>query len=295
MREISGMVHIDAETRLVGLFGWPIEHSVSPPMQNAAFAALDMNWCYLPFKVRPADLESALRGLTALGIQGVNVTVPHKQRTLAFMHHLTPAARAIGAVNTVAIRDGHLLGHNTDAEGFLRAVRDAGLDPKDSRALLIGAGGAARAVAYALLNVGCEVCILNRTPERAEALAEELGEAMGEAPAQAGTLSSAALERELPGRDLVVNATSLGMWPDVDASPLPNDVDLPGAALYFDLVYNPQSTLFMQQGSLARGSVANGLRMLVHQGAASFEVWTGEKPPVSVMYQACLEALESEE
>ena len=141
-------------TQVVGLIGWPIEHSVSPPMHNAAFRHLGLDWCYVPLPVRPKDIAEAISGLRALGLRGINATVPHKIALLPLMDELTLPARAIGATNTVIVRPDGLVGHNTDAEGFLRALREAGFDPEECRALVLGAGGAARAVVYALATVG---------------------------------------------------------------------------------------------------------------------------------------------
>ena len=156
--------------RMTGLVGWPVEHSVSPAMHNAAYAAVGLDWCYLPFPVPPERLAEAIARVRALGMAGVNVTVPHKQAVLSLMDELSPAAAAIGAVNTVIVADGRLVGHNTDAAGFLRALREAGCEPTGLPTLVLGAGGAARAVVYALLGVGADVTVLNRTPQRAEAL-----------------------------------------------------------------------------------------------------------------------------
>ena len=298
-------------TTIVGLIGWPIEHSVSPPMHNAAFGALGLDWCYVPFPVDPSQVKEAIQGMRALGIRGINVTVPHKQTVLSCVDELTPAARAIGAVNTLFFREGALVGHNTDAQGFLRALGEAGLDieartvKQSLHALVLGAGGAARAVVYALVSVGARVTILNRTEARARRLAGEFsalapdaeaftGGASQDTRVSGGPLDGDLLRAMASSVDLVVNATPLGMWPHVDATPWPQSVPFPTRALCFDLVYNPRETLLMRQARVVGAGAACGLGMLVHQGAEALELWTGTAPPGDLMYAACRAALGGE-
>ena len=290
---------LSGKTRLVGVIGWPVEHSVSPPMHNAAFRALGLDWCYVPLPVAPAQVEAAVLGAAALGFQGLNVTVPHKQAVLALMDELTPEARAIGAVNTVVLGERSCLGHNTDAQGFVRALREAGagFDPADEylrgrSALVLGAGGAARAVVCGLVRQGARVIVANRTVERAEALVEAFSELASAADQLAACpLDPATLRRVSRGVELIVNTTPLGMWPEVDASPWPEDVPFPKEALAYDLIYRPRVTSFMRQAQAAGARAADGLGMLVHQGAAAFELWTGQPAPTGVMYSACLAQL----
>lgn len=277
-------------TRLVGVLGWPIAHSVSPPMHNAAFAAMGLDWCYVPLPTPPERLAEAVRGLWALGFVGANVTVPHKQALLALVDDLTPAARAIGAVNTLVIKPQGILGHNTDAAGFLRALRGEGFDPQGCEALLLGAGGAARSVAYALASVGARVTILNRSPERAEALAAALGQALPGAHLSAGPLERQAIAA-LTAVDLVVNATTLGMWPEVEACPWFQGVPFPARAFCYDLVYNPRETRLMRLAREAGARACDGLTMLVHQGAEAFALWTDKEPPTEIMFAACEQLL----
>jgi shikimate dehydrogenase len=275
----------------VGVIGWPVEHSVSPQMHNAAFHDLGLDWCYLPFAVPPQRITQAVNGIRALGLRGANVTVPHKQTVLALVDELTPAARAIGAVNTIINHDEKLIGHNTDAGGFLRALREAGIMPEGCRAMVLGAGGAARAVVYALAQAGAQVVILNRTPERAIQLATEFTGVNDVALLRAGALDATTLDKEAPYAQLVVNTTPLGMWPNLDTSPWIPEVPFPAEARLFDLIYNPRETRLMR-GARAAGALAvDGLAMLVHQGAEALELWTGAKPPVEVMYAACIAAL----
>lgn len=278
-------------SQVVGLIGWPIEHSVSPPMHNAAFEALGLDWCYVPLPVHPRRLREAVEGVRALGLCGVNATVPHKQALIPLLDALTPAAETIGAVNTIIVEGGELLGHNTDAGGFMRALREAGFPPDGCTALVLGAGGAARAVVYALGGVADRVMVLNRTPQRARDLAEgfqrRVSARLEGGPLEVETLSEAASEV-----DLVVNATPVGMWPEENASPWPQEIPFPPGAFCFDLVYNPRETHLMHTARAVGAGASNGLGMLVHQGAEAFERWTGRDAPVKVMYAACEQVLE---
>ena len=282
---------LSGRTQIVGVIGWPTEHSLSPPMHNAAFQALGLDWCYLPFAVHPAHLREALAGVRGLGLRGINVTVPHKEGVASLVDELTSAARAIGAVNTVMRRGEALIGHNTDAGGFLRALREAGLEPKGCSALVLGAGGAARAVVYALASVGAQIIILNRTVERAHALAAEFTGVSQTARLEGGPLDANSLRLEMARPDLVVNATSLGMWPQVDTTPWPEELPFPSHSLLFDLVYNPRETRLMRHALRGGASAVGGLRMLVHQGAEAFALWTGREPPVETMFAACCAVL----
>jgi shikimate dehydrogenase len=290
----SGLM-ITGHTQLVGLLGWPVEHSISPPMHNAAFLSLGMDWCYLPFAVRPEALAVALSGARALGLRGLNATVPHKQALLSLVDELTPEARAIGAVNTIRmdnrLQGDRLVGHNTDAAGFMRALRETGFAPEGCRALVLGAGGAARAIGYGLAGAGARIMLLNRTPERAVSLAADLRAAVPEANVDAAPLTQAEIARVAPEADLVVNTTSVGMWPHTDATPWPEEVPFPERGLLFDLIYNPPETRLMAQARAQGARAENGLTMLVHQGAEAFRLWTGVEPPVDIMQAACLRAI----
>lgn len=280
----------------VGLIGWPVEHSLSPTMQNAAFAALSMDWEYVLLPVPPEEVERVVRGLAARSFRGANVTVPYKEAVIPYLPSLTEAARAIGAVNTLIVReDGRLVGENTDWTGFLAALRESGFDPEGRRALLLGAGGAARAVAYALVRSGVRVIVLNRRPERAEELVRTLGSGVPKGSMQAGLLEPGTLLREARHADLLVNATSVGMWPRPDESPWPDGLPIPSHLTVLDLVYRPLETKLLRQAREAGARTVNGLGMLIHQGARAFEIWTGRPAPVEVMRAACWKALEKGE
>lgn len=291
---------IDAQTILVGVIGWPIAHSLSPAMHNAAFDALGLNWRYLAFAVRPGEVRAAIAGLAALGCRGTNVTVPHKEAVLRAMDVVPPRVRAFGAVNTVIIdRDGRgiatLRGENTDVGGLIQALREGGFEPAGKRILVAGAGGGARGVVYALCEAGAdEVVVLNRTPARASALVADLASSAGGTALRAGALAPDVLEEHAQNADLLVNTTTVGMWPNAGASIWPDDRAMPANLAVCDLVYRPLETRLLQQGRSAGAKAIDGLGMLIAQGALSFKMWTGQWPPVGVMRAACEAALKKE-
>jgi shikimate dehydrogenase len=266
------------------VIGAPVRHSLSPAMHNAAFRELGLDWLYVAFEVAPGGVPAAFAGARALGLAGLSVTIPHKAAALEAVDEATPAAMAVGAVNTVVPRaDGSLLGDNTDGAGFLASLGDEGFDPAGRLCAVVGAGGAARAVVHALAGAGAtEVVVINRTPERAEAAAALAG--------GAGRVGTAA---DLQRVDLVVNATPLGMSGTGDgAEALPVDVRLLGPGqLLVDLVPNPAVTPLMRGAREQGARVAGGLGMLVHQGAAAFQLWTGLAAPIGVMRAAAARAL----
>lgn len=283
---------ITGQTTLVGLIGWPVEHSISPAMHNAAFAKLGINWIYVPLPVRPEDVEQALKGLAALNFVGVNVTVPHKQAVIRYLDKLSDAARITGAVNTIHIKDGNFYGYNTDAIGFLNSLVEAGFDPKAQRVAVLGAGGAARAVVYALARAeAAAVTVFNRTAERAAFLVDDLADTFPDSKLKFAPLTRDALATLDDNVDLVVNTTSVGMYPNVDTTPWPDDVPIPKNSTFCDLVYNPLETVFLAQARAANVPCIDGLGMLIHQGAYAFKTWTGHDPSIEAMRQACLEGL----
>lgn len=286
------MSAIDGHTRLVGVMGWPVGHTVSPAMHNAAFEAAGLNWRYVPLAVQPECLGEAVRGLRALGFAGCNVTVPHKRAVMDHLDEITDQTRAVGAVNTIVVSgEGRMVGHNTDAAGFLRALVEHGFGVEGKRALILGAGGAARAVAYGLASSGATITILNRTLSRAERLVGHLASLFPSLPLRCFSLDLRTLSREASSADLLVNATSVGMWPEIEHSPWPKELSVPSSLTVFDLVYNPPETKLMRQARAAGAQAMGGLSMLVHQGATAWELWTGQKAPVEVMAAAAEAAL----
>jgi shikimate dehydrogenase len=287
------MPALTAKTHLVGLIGWPVEHSLSPAMHNAAFAALALDWAYVPLPVHPKRIREAVLGLRALSFAGANVTVPHKRTVIPYLSDIDSDARAVGAVNTIVVReDGRLCGHNTDIQGFLRGLEEVKFNPAGQRCVVLGAGGAARAVVYALASRGGRVVVLNRSVENAQSLVHALspylppGILLASAPLTANDLSA-----HLDHARLLVNCTPAGMAPHTLRSPLPGRVDLHADMVVYDLVYNPVETLFLKQAGSAGAIPLSGLGMLVHQGAESLRLWTGQQPPLDVMRRACEEGL----
>ena len=275
---------IDGHTQLVGLIGWPVEHSLSPAMHNAAFEALGLNWRYVPLPVPPGQVEAAVRGLAALGFRGANVTVPHKQAVMAVIDSVGPSTRVLGAANTLVVerraeQAPTIGGYNTDDQGFVGALRQGGFEPGDGGdAVVVGAGGAARAVVFGLLSSGTgQVVVLNRTLERAQTLVSDLGSQLERADRlRALPLTTETLVESTHAAELLVNATTVGMWPRVDGSVWPDDVPLPPHLAVFDLVYNPLETRLLQQARRSGAGAIDGLGMLVRQGALAFGMWTNQ-------------------
>ncbi len=290
---MASLTHaLTAHTRLVGIIGWPVKHSLSPSMHNAAFAARGMDWAYVPLPVSPKWVKEAVLGLRALGFRGANVTVPHKEQVIPFLDHLTPEAQAIGAVNTIVVEeDGRIWGTNTDADGFLNDLLAHDVQVEGEPVLVLGAGGAARAVVYALARAGARVTIANRTLGRAVELARQIHMALPGASFRVVEFSAESLTREAETHTILVNATSVGMWPDVEASPWPSDAGFGRIKVVYDLVYRPRLTRLLRDAEAWGCQVIDGLGMLVRQGAESWRLWTGQVPPVDIMRQAVEEAL----
>lgn len=286
------MNKVSASTRLLGVIGDPVAHSRSPVMHNAALHALGLDWCYVPLHVRPENLEAALRGLVALEFVGANVTIPHKERAAELVDECTPTAAAIGAVNTITVAGMRLLGDNTDAPGILMALAEAGVEISDQKAVVLGAGGSARAAAYALAQAGAQVTVANRTRSRAEELVATLGSLVQGSISALPLNDIAALQARLEEATLLVNTTPAGMEvgaqhaAPLPASPLPPAVHLPPGLAVLDLVYAPRQTPLLRTAAAAGCKTIEGLRVLVHQGALSLECWTGRPAPLAVMNQA---------
>lgn len=271
-------------TAVVGVFGDPVAHSLSPAMHNRAFAALGLDFVYVPFHVRGDSLAEAVAAVRALSLAGVNVTVPHKVRVMQFLDEIDAEARMIGAVNTIVNRAGRLVGYNTDGRGFVRSLeRQAGRSPRGARVVILGAGGAAQAIACSLARAGAaSVAIANRTREKAEALARLV---CAEAPATAlpAAPDDPDLRRALGEADIVVQATSVGMHPHHEVPPpLPVEAVRQGA-LVCDIVYNPRETRLIKAARERGCDTLTGEGMLVYQGAIAFELWTGQAAPEELM------------
>jgi len=278
---------IDARTKLCAVIGDPVEHSLSPAVHNAAFAALNLPYVYVAFRVR--DVAAAVAGIRGLGLAGASVTIPHKTAIIPYLDELDGQARRVGSVNTVVNRNGRLLGYTTDGAGALRAMDAAGVPVKSSRVALVGTGGAARAVAFALLSAGCgPVTLVGVERDQMAALAGDLAEAGGSIKAVAA--GGADAERAIAAADLIVNCSPVGMHPDVNETPVPARLMHEGQSA-FDAVYNPMETRFLREARGAGCRAVSGVEMFVGQAAAQFELWTGREAPVGVMREVVVEAL----
>jgi shikimate dehydrogenase len=278
---------IDAETTLVGLIGDSVRRSLSPRMHNAAFTAAGLNWRYVAFPVTRARLGEALHGLVALGAAGANVTVPHKEAALAYLDETSEEARAIGAVNTVRVEGERLTGYNTDGGGLLDALRlDAGIRVEGARAVVIGAGGASRAAAFALAGAGADsVVIANRNWDRAAALAADVRRAFPRRGVDAVPLDGGALGRWLRDATLLVQATTVGSGAERAQTPVASDA-LHRGLFVMDMVYEPRETVLLREARACGCQTVEGRSMLVYQGARAFELWTGRPAPTDVMRRA---------
>lgn len=274
------------------LIGYPVGHSMSAVMHNAAFIELGLDFAYQLLEVRPEELERvALETLRAPDVRGASVTIPHKVSVMGYLDEIDLEAVRIGAVNTVVSDGGRLKGYNTDGIGALSAIGEAYGDLRDAKAVVLGAGGAARAVSYKLAEYVSEVRILNRTPSRAEALSHYLSSLQEcKAEISADGLSSDSIRASLEKADILVNATPLGMHPETDASPVDPDLLRPDL-LVFDAVYNPPMTRLLREAEASGSKVLTGVNMLVYQGVAAFELWTGREAPEAVMMESVLDAL----
>ncbi len=272
---------IGGKTRVVGLFGYPVEHTLSPDMHNALFRHLGMDYCYVAFSVRPDRLHDALKGITAFNLAGVNITVPHKESVIPFLDEISEEVSFIGAVNTIRNSEGRLIGYNTDGRGFMRSLAEAGIRVEGKSVLIVGTGGAARAVGYYLCKEASAVYLHNmKNPQKAETLREHLDNLKGNAfVAGVGAMTS----REFLSRiDIVINATPLGLKP---GDPSPVDVTLlTERHTVCDLIYH--ETPLLRAASSRGCTTLDGLGMLLWQGAFAFEIWTGVRPPVGVMREA---------
>lgn len=269
--------------KLFGVLGDPVSHSLSPVMHNAAFKALGMDCEYHAFRVNPDNLHDAIRGALALGFGGLNLTIPLKEKALGIVEP-SELAKQIGAVNTVDFKKG-IKGYNTDGIGAKMALAGNGIGIKGKNVLLLGAGGAARAIAFQLVKDGASVIIANRTLERAEALASEVS--------TVGSVSASGFE-DLKARirecDILINSTSVGMSPGTSGTIVTSDM-MHNDLVVFDIVYNPMNTRLLQEAKKAGAKAIDGVMMLVYQGAEAFRIWTGRSPPVDVMEKAVRERL----
>ena len=278
----------DYRAELVGVFGHPVAENPTVVMHEAAYAEFGMNWRYLTIEVLPRDLNDAMQGLRAMNMRGINLTIPHKVEVLPYLDRLSEAAELMGAVNTVVNIDGELFGENTDGKGFLRALtQDAGVDPEGTRVVVFGAGGASRAITVELALAGAqEITIVNRSPERGHTLVDLLNT---KTPTSA-TYSTWDGPFQIPDdTDIVINATSIGLFPDIDAEPNLDYSTLTRDMTVCDVIHSP-TTPFLRKARQLGSATLDGVGMLVYQGAIGFKLWTGRDAPVEVMYEALADA-----
>ena len=281
---------ISGKTKVCGVIGDPIEHTLSPIMQNAAFDFLKIEYVFLAFKVQITEVEKAMDGMRALNIHGLNVTMPHKNAVVKYLDQIDPTAKTIASVNTILNKNGKLFGFNTDGVGALNALEQNGVKPKGKKVLLLGAGGAAKAIAYTLSQEADEIVILNRTPKPAIDLADLLKQKFNK-KISGNALSSTSIKENLADTDILINATSVGMKPNGDQT-LVEPKWLKSNLAVMDIIYNPVETELGKYAKSAGAKVVSGVEMLIYQGAASFEIWTACKAPVEVMRKAALNHLQ---
>lgn len=276
---------------ILGIIGHPVGHSLSPLMHNTAMKHWGMDGCYVPFEVKPKGVAQALSGLRALGVEGVNVTIPHKQAVIEYLDELDPPARAIGAVNTIKFSDSRAVGFNTDGSGFVASLKeDAGQEVQGMTVLLIGAGGAARGIAVKLAMEGAaEIRVANRTVARGRALVEHLRSELSYGAAESVALESSSIGRVLSQTDIVINTTSVGMNGKGGMPISPEGID--EHHLVCDIVYTPLETAFLKECRRRGARTLDGLGMLIHQGDLAFQIWTDKNFPPNIIRDLLIKKL----
>ncbi len=287
--------NISGKTKICALIGDPVEHTMSPAIHNAAFSEMGLDYVYVAFGVKAEELGKAIDGMRALNIRGLSVTMPHKVAVPRLLDRLDPLAEKIEAVNTIVNDDGILTGYNTDATGFLQALLERGVEPKGKNIAILGAGGASRAVSFILADRGANLVILNRLLELdwAIELARRISQTFSR-DVEALELNRDNLIKALAKADILVNATSVGMSPDINETPVPSDLLKPGLIVY-DIIYNPIKTKLLKDAEAVGAETISGVDMLVWQGVLAFEKWTGHKPPVELMMKEAIKLLEGHE
>ncbi|HEX9015384.1 MAG TPA: shikimate dehydrogenase [Chloroflexota bacterium] len=286
MAQNHDLDRISGATRALAILGCPVHHSLSPVIHNAAFAAAGLDFCYLALEVKPEAIGDAVRGLRALEFAGFTLTAPHKQTVIPLLDSLTEEARAMGAVNTVVNHNGELIGTNTDATGFRNLLQNNGMYREGMKAVMLGAGGAARAAFYVLGQVSREVVVFNRTAARAEELISSLLPFVGDCRPRVATMEPESLAREIADADVLVNTTSVGMHPRESECPLPDGIEIPSRCGVADMIYAPPKTLLLQRAEAAGCRWASGHDMLLYQAVDAFKFWTGVAPDFEVMDRA---------
>jgi len=272
---------VSTHTKVLCVIGYPIEHSMSPIMHNAAIRELNLSYIYLAFNIYPSNLSLAVNGIKAFDIKGINVTIPFKQEIMIYLDEIDPVAQKIGAVNVIKNDDAYLSGKNTDADGAMKAILDAGYTVSGKNILLLGAGGTARALAFIFSENANRMVIANRTEKSARKLANEIKKFFG-INIEGKKNSDRVLKEESKKADILINTTPLGMYPNVEKSPIPAEF-LHKDLLVFDVVYNPLKTKLIKDATEKGCNTLGGLDMLINQGALAFEWWTNRKPNIELM------------
>lgn len=269
------MREIDGHTKLLGLMGYPVEHTYSPQMHNYISAVYSQNYAYTALEVRPGEVGDAMRGLRALNFAGVNVTAPHKAEVMQYLDEISPEAQLYGSVNTIKIENGKMYGYNTDADGFYLSLVRGGAPIEGKDLLILGAGGAARPVCIKFARAGAKsITVLNRTQEKADALADYVKESCG---------YTVHTKREHARYDVVMNTTSAGMEPNIGACPISDFSFVDKNTAAADMIYNPSETVFLREMKAHGARVCiNGLGMLIYQGIVAYEIFTGVKVELSL-------------
>ncbi len=283
-------MNIKGSTNIVGLIGHPVEHSFSPPMHNAAFEELGMDWAYVAFDVDPNNLKSAIDGAKSLNIKGFNVTIPHKINVMDYLDEIDEVASLIGAVNTIDFSN--MKGYNTDGIGAVKAIGEV-TSIKNSNVVVAGAGGASRAISFYIAKYGADsLTILNRNIQKAQDLA---GDVEGsDLIDEVGSDSISNISSYLDDADILIDTTPLGMHPHIDDEPIAIADNMHEDLTVFDAVYNPNETVLLKEAIKAGAKPVYGIKMLLYQGAESFEIWTGKKAPVDVMEETLRKTLNLE-
>jgi len=293
---MNSLDKLSHNTNIVGVIGHPLKHSFSPMMQNKAFDLLGLDYVYLPFNVPSENLQAALKGMLALGIKGFNVTLPHKEKITEYMDEVSEEAGVIGAVNTVVNENGTLFGYNTDVNGIIEALNPVKDDIAGQEICVIGAGGAARAVIYTLIRhyKVRRINIINRTLQTAESLKDYFQTKMLFNNIKTYDLLPPDLTRIFRKSKMLVNTTSIGMYPDLDDSATTIEKSFKDSHIVFDVVYNPEKTKFLQIAESQGAQVITGLKMFVEQGAKAFELWTGASMPKDKIFEVIKNELNKE-
>ena len=280
-------MNIKGSTNIVGLIGHPVEHSFSPPMHNAAFKDLEMDYAYVAFNVNPQNLKSAIDGAKSLSIKGFNVTIPHKIDVMNYLDEIDEVANLIGAVNTIDFKN--MKGYNTDGIGAVRAIEEV-TSIKNKNVVIAGAGGASRAISFYIAKYGAEnLTILNRNVEKARNLAGDVANSGLIGDVKSDSISQ--INSYIDDCDILINTTPIGMHPHIDDEPIANSDSMHEGLVVFDAVYNPNETVLLKEAIDAGAKPVYGIKMLLYQGAESFKIWTGRDAPIDVMEKALRENL----